>query len=97
MYDGNARVRLWLAYGLAIGLSLCTLIVGAFAMVANDASYSNSFSTMLLAGLGSKLSARVTDIDKAGSDPLPSYLKKVTVNVVTGRQAGEEMEMLSRG
>lgn len=96
MYGGNARTRLWLAYGIAIALNLCTLIAGAFAMVANDASYSNSFSIMLLAGLGSKLSVPVADVDKAGSDPLPSYLKKATANLVTGRQSVEEIEMLSR-
>lgn len=55
---------------------------------------------MLLAYLGWKLSVRVADINtggKEGKEPLPSNLKKATLNVIAGRQAVEETDMLSRG
>lgn len=88
-------MKLWLAYGIAIALNTGALVFGAIAMLANDATYSNSFSTILLAGHGAKLSVEVADRDKSGNDPLPAYLEKATIKLVTGKPAVEEMQLMT--
>lgn len=90
-----SRAKLWMAYGTAIGLSLCALAFGAFAMLANNATYSNSFSTILLAGHNAQFSVEVADRDTTGGDPLPAYLEKATVKLRTGRQETEEAPMMA--
>lgn len=62
-------------------------------MLANDATYSNSFSTILLAGTSADVSVEVADRDTTGSDPLPVYLEKATVRFRTGQQQSEEAPM----
>lgn len=90
-----ARTKLWLAYGIAIALNICALIFGAIAMLANNATYSNIFSTVLLAGHGSKLSVEVADSEKSGKDPLPAYLERATIRLMTGKPMVQEMQAMT--
>lgn len=47
--------KLWLAYGLAISATFLIVVFGIVAIVANDASFSNKFSTVLRMGRGAEL------------------------------------------
>lgn len=74
-----AAQKLWLAYGLALGATAIIVLFGIAAIIANNASFSNRFSTILRLSRGAQLSHEINQIDLAGQDPLPSYAKKATV------------------
>ncbi len=48
-------------------------------MIANDASFSNKFSTILRLSRGAQLSYQINQADLSGRDPLPAYANRVTV------------------
>lgn len=75
-----AAVKLWLAYGIAIGFTLLGVVFGLSAIILNDASYSNDFSTILRTARYARLSREVNLIDSGGSDPLPKHLSEATVS-----------------
>ncbi|KAL8834326.1 MAG: hypothetical protein Q9176_007554 [Flavoplaca citrina] len=74
-----ARSILWLAYGLAVGTTTLIASLGLAAMIANDASFSNKFSTILRLSRGAQLSYQINQADLSGRDPLAAYAKRVTV------------------
>ncbi|KAK0919569.1 hypothetical protein LTR91_002466 [Friedmanniomyces endolithicus] len=74
-----AAYKLWLAYGLAIAATALIAVCGLAAMLANGASFSNSFSTILRLSRGAQLDRKVQDADLSGRAPLPGYLEKATV------------------
>ena len=66
--------KLWLAYGLAITISVITVIAGLIVMYLSSAAYNSSFSTILRLGRGAHLSREIVDGDHGGKEPLPKYL-----------------------
>ncbi|KAK4693726.1 hypothetical protein P7C71_g3725, partial [Lecanoromycetidae sp. Uapishka_2] len=74
-----AAYKLWLAYGLAIGATALIALFGMVAILANHASFSNKFSTILRLSRGAQLSYEINHADLGGQDPLPAYAKKTTV------------------
>lgn len=71
--------KLWLAYGLAVGATAIIASLGLAAMIANEASFTNRFSTILRLSRGAQLSYEINHADLSGQDPLPIYAKKATV------------------
>ena len=57
-------------------------------MIANDASSSDKFSTVLRLSRGAQLSYEINSPDLSGRDPLPAYANRMTVRIAPER-AGE--------
>lgn len=92
--------KLWLAYGIAIGITALIVCFGLAAIVANDASFSPSFSTWMRLSRGAELSGEVKQEDLKGQDPLPRYLIELNVRFwreKRGEECMEEEEKLARG
>ncbi|QIW99936.1 hypothetical protein AMS68_005454 [Peltaster fructicola] len=68
------KLTLWLAYSLAVALTALASILGILTMIAMDAAYDSSFSTILRAGTAAHLTERMTAIDGSGKAPLPKHL-----------------------
>ena len=79
VYAYSAR-RLWIAYGLAVGLATIAVIIGLTTLLFSRASYSNNFSTILRNARNATLSVKVDQRD-LGQDPLPKSLAEATVIV----------------
>jgi hypothetical protein len=82
-YDYSAS-KLWLSYGVALGVVLLAAFAGFASLIMNGAGFSNDFSTILRASRTAKLSEEVRIGDADGKDPLPKYLSKATVAFVSG-------------
>ena len=67
--EQGTRVRV--AYGLAIGASTVIVLLGLLAIVLNDASYSNSFSTLFRLSRSAELDCNIKAVVFDGKDPLP--------------------------
>ena len=74
-----AVYKLWLAYGLAIGATALIVLFGVAAIIANQASFSNKFSTIFRLSRGAQLSNEIDHADLSGRAPLPAYAEKATV------------------
>jgi hypothetical protein len=79
-----AANKLWAAYGVAALLTIGSVIIGILMILANGASYSSAFSTVLRIARAAELSVEVQKSDLDGKNPLPSYLAKATVAMSGG-------------
>ena len=73
--------KLWVAYGLAIFFTACSSIFGLFAVVANRASYSLTFSSVFRASRRAVMSVELKGRDIDIQDPLPSHLAKAKLSL----------------
>lgn len=80
----------WLAYGLAIGATALIALFGVAAIIANQASFSNRFSTIFRLSRGAQLSNEIDHADLSGRDPLPAYAEKATVRFSQEQMSGTE-------
>ena len=84
-YDQTVYVyaadKLWIAYGLAALFTFGAYIVGMLAILANGASYDDSFSTVLRTTRDARLNIELMEEDLDGWSPLPSRLAKATVDM----------------
>ena len=62
-----------------MGVTALIASFGLVAMIVNNASFSNSFSTVLQLSRGAQLSHEINDADLWGRDPLPAYAQEATV------------------
>ena len=83
-----ATYKLWLAYGLAVGATALIALFGLAAMVANNASFANRFSTVLRLSRGAQLNCKINWADLSGQEPLPAYAKEATVSFSQAQTAG---------
>lgn len=83
-----AAYKLWLAYGLAVGATALIALLGMAAIIANHASFSNKFSTILRLSRGAQLSHEINHADLWGRDPLPAYAEKATVRFSQEQMSG---------
>ncbi|KAL8846410.1 MAG: hypothetical protein Q9221_008491 [Calogaya cf. arnoldii] len=83
-----AASKLWLAYGLAVGATALIALLGIAAIIANDASFTDRFSTMLRLSRGAQLSFEINHADLSGRDPLPAYAKQATVRFSPEQTSG---------
>ena len=72
--------KLWIAYGITIGLTTVAVALGFIAMAQNDVSYSDNFSTVFRAAHGAELSVDLFEEDSDGKDPMPEYISTATVH-----------------
>ena len=72
--------RLWLAYGLAIAITVLIVTAGLTVMYISSAAYNSSFSTILRLARGAQLSHEIVDKDYDGKEPLPKYLEKAIIS-----------------
>lgn len=70
--------QLWLAYGIAIGLSTLCVIAGSIDLLRAGKSYNSTFSTVMRTTRGAQLSVEVDLLDTDGRSPLPTYIKGAT-------------------
>ncbi|KAK0787274.1 hypothetical protein LTR02_006467 [Friedmanniomyces endolithicus] len=82
-------LKLWLAYGLAIAFATVAVLVGLAYMYIDEASYSNSFSTIMRTSRGAELSIDIAHEDASGANPLPSEMAGATVRFQDGKAGGE--------
>ena len=77
---------LWVAYGLAIFLTLIALGLGIWSMILNDGTFTNDFSTILRTSRAAELSDELRDEDRDGRQPLPKRLARarIRIDVVAG-------------
>lgn len=71
--------NLWLAYGIAILLTVIAVVIGFSAIASNGASYSDNISTILRASRGAKIGIKLESHDIDWSDPVPWDLENATV------------------
>lgn len=82
--------KLWLAYGLAVGTTALIAASGLGAILANHASFSNKFSTVLRLSRGAHISCEINQKDLSGRDPLPDYAKKATVKFLRDETSAKD-------
>ena len=77
VYTYDAQ-KLWLAYGIALGVSLLNVACGLWAMLSTGASFSADFSSVARI-----VKNAVIDVDLReelpGRDPLPKHMAKATL------------------
>ncbi|KAF7189635.1 hypothetical protein HII31_09079 [Pseudocercospora fuligena] len=67
------------------------VIFGIFAILLNNAAYSDDFSTILRLARGAQLSTSMHPADADGKDPLPAYLK--SAKVIFAAKGGSSIEL----
>ncbi|KAK5681585.1 hypothetical protein LTS10_006118 [Elasticomyces elasticus] len=82
-------LKLWLAYGLAIAFAAISMFLGLACIHFNQASYSNSYSTLLRTSRGAELSVEISEKDAEGASPLPSSIAGATVKFSSRKRTGE--------
>ncbi|OPB40219.1 hypothetical protein A0O28_0002980 [Trichoderma guizhouense] len=74
-----AANTLWLAYGIALGMTLLSILLGVVSIYHNSGfSYMSKFSTILRVAHCIDLSDAIQPEDKDGKDPTPRYIKNLT-------------------
>ncbi|KAI1352259.1 hypothetical protein F5Y01DRAFT_324490 [Xylaria sp. FL0043] len=72
---------LWLAYGIAIGITTLGVAAGYIVVTLAGGGYSTKFSTILRVVHNVRLSDSIEMEDTTGKDPLPSRLEKTRVYI----------------
>ncbi|KAL6699856.1 hypothetical protein J3F84DRAFT_404815 [Trichoderma pleuroticola] len=76
-----AANTLWLAYGIALGITLLSILLGVVSIYHNSGfSYTSKFSTIFRVAHCIDLSDTIQPEDKDGKDPTPRYIKNLTVS-----------------
>lgn len=73
--------NLYIAYGTALGCALLCTLVGLYSMLANNAAYSNVFSTVVRTTRRLDLGNHIHPGD-LGADPLPKALAAAEIDLV---------------
>ncbi|KAK3661743.1 hypothetical protein LTR56_000234 [Elasticomyces elasticus] len=72
-------VKLWAAYGCAIGVSAVAVLLGFWVIFSSGAAYSDNFSTLVRVTRDAEMSVDIALVDRDGKDPLPDYLAESTL------------------
>ncbi|KAJ9300723.1 hypothetical protein DTO271G3_1887 [Paecilomyces variotii] len=93
-----SRAILWITYGIAIFLTLLSVLLGMLANRANQGSYSSTFSTIMRTTRNATLSSEIRPADCSGKDPLPEYVSDSTISFLNpGKFNIEAVEELPKG
>ncbi|KAJ9265596.1 hypothetical protein DTO195F2_1635 [Paecilomyces variotii] len=93
-----SRAILWITYGIAIFLTLLSVLLGMLANRANHGSYSSTFSTIMRTTRNATLSSEIRLSDCSGKDPLPEYVSDATISFLNpGKFNIEAVEELPKG
>ncbi|KAM3418385.1 hypothetical protein BST61_g4379 [Cercospora zeina] len=79
IYTYDAQ-KLWIPYGIALGVSLLNVICGLWAMLSVGASFTADFSSVARIARNARIDADLKE-DLAGKDPLPSYMARATLDL----------------
>ncbi|KAI0411708.1 hypothetical protein F5X98DRAFT_356691 [Xylaria grammica] len=79
--------QLWIAYGVAIGVSAIGSVFGLLAVFLNRANYSNDFSSVYRTAYSSGLDTVIQPDDMKATDPLPRYLAKAALYITNATPA----------
>jgi hypothetical protein len=71
---------LWLAYGMAIGATIISIITGFITVSVNNGSYSDGFSTVLRIASNISLSRPLQFDETTGKQPTPDHVKDIVVS-----------------
>ena len=74
-----SRRILWISYGIAIGFTLLSICSGIFAALAQNASYTTKFSTILRMAQVLQVSAPFLLEDAGGEDPTPKRVNEIEI------------------
>ncbi|GKT52227.1 uncharacterized protein ColSpa_12408 [Colletotrichum spaethianum] len=74
-----SATALWIAYGVAMGITFLSITIGTWAVAAAGSSYSSKFSTILRLAFNVHLSEYLELRDTGGEDPLPDRLENTIV------------------
>jgi hypothetical protein len=88
--------KLWLAYGLAIAITVLNVCLGLLAMFRTGASFTLNFSTIVRAAKNADVSVETDELTLSGRDPLPEGWKKA-VFTMRNPSAGLEGKRLEKG
>ncbi|OHW94070.1 het-r protein [Colletotrichum incanum] len=86
-----SAAALWIAYGVAIGITILLITIGTWAVAAAGSSYSGKFSTMLRLAFNVHLSEYLELRDTGGKDPLPDRLENTIVVFPSRNAKGAEV------
>lgn len=93
-----SRAILWITYGIAIFLTLLSVLLGMLANRANHGSYSSTFSTIMRTTRNATLSSEIRLADCSGKDPLPEYVSDATISFLNpGKFNIEAVKELPKG
>ncbi|KAJ9222271.1 hypothetical protein DTO169C6_5400 [Paecilomyces variotii] len=93
-----SRAILWITYGIAIFLTLLSVLLGMLANRANHGSYSSTFSTIMRTTRNATLSSEIRLSDCSGKDPLPEYVSDATISFLNpGKFNIEAVKELPKG
>ena len=76
-----AMDKLWLAYGIAIGVCVLNVVVGFVAVFTTGASFTDNFSTITRMARNATIEADLSESRLAGKDPLPRHLAKAEMRL----------------
>ncbi|KXH50910.1 hypothetical protein CNYM01_03364 [Colletotrichum nymphaeae SA-01] len=82
---------LWIAYGVAVGITILSITIGSWAVFVAGSSYSSKFSTILRLAFNVRLSEYVELEDTGGEDPLPDRLENTIVAFPSRNAKGAEV------
>ena len=83
VYEPEALI---IAYALSNIISLLCVLIGAFAIYQNKASFTPNFSTIVRITNHLDLEDSIDEKDRSGSDPLPVHLADTVVSLGQQRQ-----------
>ncbi|KAK4574991.1 hypothetical protein LTR86_000841 [Recurvomyces mirabilis] len=72
--------KLWITYGLALGLTAIVVYIGLASVYFSEASYGNNFSTIMRTSRAAELSVEASEESGHGANPLPKLLAKATIS-----------------
>lgn len=76
-----SAVTLWLAYGVALGISLLSIAIGVILVGRNGGySFTTKFSTILRIVQAAHLSTDLQPADANGNDPTPKHIEKIVIS-----------------
>jgi hypothetical protein len=88
--------KLWLAYGLAIAITVLNVCLGLLAVFRTGASFTLNFSTIMRAAKNADVSVETDEFTLPGRDPLPEGWKKA-VFTMRSPSTGLEGKGLEKG
>lgn len=76
--------KLWLAYGIAIGVTLLNVLVGLWAIAQTGASFTGNFSTIVRVAKNALIEEDMQENTLPGRDPLPKRLAQAEMRLSEG-------------
>lgn len=73
--------KLWLAYGVAIGITVMNVMIGLWTVARTGASFTDKFSTIIRAAKNSNIEVDMFEERLAGRDPLPKTMAKAEIRM----------------